>query len=323
MKKRKRGSEEKSSIQPTKRTSHQARPEIFSNGATTASSKQRHIQIITGSYDRVLHGFIATIPAGISQIDNKTTQALFRDNFLFTAHSSSIRCLALCPASTSGGTAYPGKVILASGGTDERINLYHISGSLPDSWSGSHTVKYPESVASAPGAKLEDSRNKELGSLLHHASSVNVLHFVNRSKFLSGADDNTIAISRTRDWTVLSTIKIPSPKAAGRPSGDTAPPGGAPSGVNDFTVHPSQKLMISVGKGEKCMRLWNLVTGKKAGVLDFDKELLRGVGEGKWSRGEARRVEWNPAGTEFAVAFERGIALFGMVRCSSVSSPVH
>ena len=73
------------------------------------------------------------------------------------------------------------------------------------------------------------------------------------------------------------------------------------------------KLIVSVGKGEKCMRLWNLVTGKKAGVLNFGRELLQGVGEGKWGRGEGRRVEWNSLGEEFVVSFERGCAVFGMV----------
>ena len=74
------------------------------------------------------------------------------------------------------------------------------------------------------------------------------------------------------------------------------------------------KLMLSVGKGEKCMRLWNLVTGKKAGVLNFERDLLQNVGEGRYSSGEGRRVEWNSLGEEFAVAFESGCAVYGIVR---------
>jgi protein MAK11 len=71
------------------------------------------------------------------------------------------------------------------------------------------------------------------------------------------------------------------------------------------------KLMVSVGKGERCMRLWNLVTGKKAGVLNFGREILESVKEGKYSHGEGRRIEWSPNGSEFAVAFERGVVVFG------------
>jgi protein MAK11 len=80
--------------------------------------------------------------------------------------------------------------------------------------------------------------------------------------------------------------------------------------------------MLSVGKGERCMRLWNLVTGKKAGVLNFSRELLAAAGEGRWGTGEGRRVEWDAAGEEFVVGFERGAVVFGMVsRLSSRSPP--
>lgn len=85
-----------------------------------------------------------------------------------------------------------------------------------------------------------------------------------------------------------------------------------PSGINDFAVHPSMKLMLSVGKGEKCMRLWNLVTGKKAGVLNFDRNILAAVGEGRFASGEGRRVIWDKEGEEFAVGFERGIVVFNI-----------
>ncbi len=261
------------------------------------------IQIVTGSYERVLHGFTATLPNPL-KADSKAT---FADSFLIQGHSSAIRCLALSPSSTTTDSTQPQKIILASGSSDERINLYHLSATPP-----------PQGVRDAPntaaaGAISEDPKNRELGSLLHHSSGISALCFPTRAKLLSAAEDNTIAVTRTRDWTVLSTIKAPIPKALGRPSGDTAPPGGVPSGVNNFAIHPSMKLMVSVGKGEKCMRLWNLVTGKKAGVLTFGKEILQGVGEGRWGSGEGRKVEWDSKGEEFIVGFERGAVTFGMV----------
>lgn len=267
------------------------------------------IQIITGSYERVLHGITASIPQGVEDRDGSSENVEFSDTFLFNAHSSAIRCLALSPQVSSGDHAESQKVILASGSTDERIHLYHISAFPP-------LIKNVKSSKKTilPGTQvMENPRNKELGSLLHHSSSITALYFPTRSKLLSAAEDNTIAVSRTRDWTVLSTIKAPIPKAVGRPSGDTAPLGGTPAGVSDFAVHPSMKLMISVGKGEKCMRLWNLVTGKKAGVLSFDRALLQDVGEGKWGSGEGRKVKWNSEGSEFVVAFEKGAVIFGMV----------
>lgn len=111
-------------------------------------------------------------------------------------------------------------------------------------------------------------------------------------------------------------IKAPTPKHPNRPTGDTSTASTLPSGVNDFAIHPSMKLMISVGRAERCMRLWNLVTGRKAGVLSFEKDMLKDVGEGsgRWGSGEGRRVLWDKEGEEFAVGFERGVCIFGMVR---------
>ena len=266
------------------------------------------LQIITGSYERELHGIAVSISQNEEgQYDSKS-RVIFSDTFLFNAHSSAIKCLAISPLWSKDGSPSP-KVILASGGTDERINLYHLSTSNIDN----EDQKRP-SVSTLAGMKiLENPKNRELGSLVHHSSSVTALYFTSQSKLLSAGEDNTIAVTRTRDWTMLSTIKAPIPKAVGRPSGDTAGPGDAPSGINDFAIHPSKKLMISVGKGEKCMRLWNLITGKKAGVLTFERNFLQKVGEGKWSSGEGRTVKWNVEGDEFVVGFERGAVVFGMV----------
>ena len=268
------------------------------------------IQIIVGTYDKLLHGTIATVQ-NLSDIE-------FFDNFLFEAHTSAVRCIALSPPSPSSNVPQQQRIILASGGSDEKINLYHISLAPPACEDG---ISSPlASLASK--TTWQNPSNRELGSLIHHSSGINALYFSSRSKLISAADDNTIAITRTRDWTVLSSIKAPIPKAHGRPSGDTAPLGGTPTGVNDFAVHPSMKLMVSVGKGEKCIRLWNLVTGKRAGVLNFEKSLLQGIEKGKWGSGEGRRIMWNAAGTEFLVVFEKSAVLFGLVIPSLIASHV-
>jgi protein MAK11 len=276
----------------------------LANSASTTKNPTT-IQIITGSYERVLHGIVATIAP--TALDSKNTVE-FTDSFLFNAHTSAIRCLALSLPSPSKDKSQSQKVILATGSTDERINLYHLSLSPPPIFKGPAMP-----TLSGNNSITENPQNRELGSLLHHTSTINSLYFPTRTKLLSASEDNTIGITRTRDWTLLSTIKAPVPKAQGRPSGDTAPHGGTPAGVHDFAVHPSMKLMVTVGKGEKCMRLWNLVTGKKAGVLNFGREVLAGVGEGRWGSGEGRRVLWSEGGEEFAVGFERGAVVFGMV----------
>lgn len=313
MAKRKRGEAVKDS-QPSKLTKSSKETESALSEQDGAAIT---LQIVTGSYERVLHGFTASISSDCfaagenERPSDNYSRVQFVDTFLFEAHSSAIKCLALSPLPKADSTEPP-KVILASGGTDERVNLYTLSAVPP-------TVNehYPTVPTLAGNKILENPKNKELGALLHHSAPITALSFPTRSKLLASAEDNTISVSKTRDLSVVSTIKAPHPKVQGRPSGDTAPPGGSPSGVNDFAVHPSMKLMLSVGKGEKCMRLWNLVTGKKAGVLNFNREILQSVKEGRWSTGEGRKIVWNTKGEEFAVAFEWGAVLFGVVSSPS------
>lgn len=254
------------------------------------------VQIVTGDYERITHGLAAAIPAVALSNKDSDANITFSETFLFTAHTASVRCLAISPKTEND------KRFLATGSADERINVYSISTAPPR-----------PSTTTLNGAVIaENANNRSLGSLTHHDRAVARLTFPAKGKLFSAAEDNTIAISRTRDWTMLSSIKAPIPKVQGRPSGDTAAPGEVPTGVNDFAIHPSQKLMLSVCRGEKCMRLWNLMTGKKAGVLNFDRELLNHVGEGKHSSGEGRRVTWDDAGEQYVVGFERGAAVFGI-----------
>ncbi|KAG6028082.1 hypothetical protein E4U40_001171 [Claviceps sp. LM458 group G5] len=290
---------------PVKKTKTQTsekkvKPAAPSSGGDISNLETETLQIIAGSYDHVLHGLTAQITEGGDKIE-------FADTFLFNAHSSAIRCVAVSPP-TAPVSGQMQKVLLASGSTDERINIYSLSAHPPSGKNQNLLAK----VASRP--ILENSKNRELGTLLHHTATVTALRFPTRSKLLTASEDSTISVARTRDWSVLSTIKVPVPVAQGRPSGDTAPFGGTPSGVNDFAIHPSMKLMISVGKGERCMRLWNLVTGKKAGVLSFSKDMLQQAGEGRHSTGEGRKVVWGSAdgADEFAVGFDRDVVVFGM-----------
>ena len=307
MGKRKRDKVER--VSPNDPLSGDAKKKKELPGSKDSLSARVTIQIVIGTYEKVLHGLTATITGNVLESTDQAQDVEFADTFLLSPHGAAIRCLAISPPSSSD-TAKSQKLILASGSSDQVINLYHISAITPPR----QRLKGPPMPTSSGNRIAENPKNRELGSLQHHSAGVNALYFPTRSKLLSAADDNTIAVARTRDWTVLSSIKAPIPKAYGRPSGDTAPLGGTPAGVNDFAVHPSMKLMVSVGKGEKCMRLWNLVTGKKAGALNFERDILKGIGEGRWASGEGRRVAWNSLGEEFVVGFERGCVVFGMVR---------
>jgi protein MAK11 len=285
------------------------------NGHLDVKTSAPVLQIVAGSYERALHG----ITASVSDLSGKATPSVeFADSFLFNAHDSSIRCLAISPL-PDVSSADQG-VFLATGGSDEKVNVFSLAASPL-----AKNSDVPDLPSLGSTKVSENPRNRELGALLSHSSNVTALHFPSRSKLLSASEDNTIAVSRLRDLTTVSIIKVPRPKAFGQPSGDTAPPGATPAGVNDFAIHPSMKLMLSVGRGEKCMRLWNLVTGKKAGVLNFDKNILQSVKEGKYSSGEGRKIRWNPAGTQFVVGFERGVVVFGedsKARCKILPMPL-
>ncbi|KIV94319.1 hypothetical protein PV10_02095 [Exophiala mesophila] len=305
MAKRKR--DDRPETAPTSKSQSESTKVAKLDNSTDVKTIPPVIQIITGSYERILHGITASLSLHPDDVKSKANpqSTTFSDSFLFNAHASSIRCLALSPLPPPGSSDNQG-VFLATGGSDEKINVFSLSTSPV-----AHDRGFPVLPSLSTNAISENPRNRELGTLLHHSSNITALHFPTRSKLLSASEDNTIAVTRLKDLTVVSTVKAPRPKVLGQPSGDTAPPGATPAGVNDFAVHPSMKLMVSVGRGERCMRLWNLVTGKKAGVLNFGREMLQSVREGKYSSGEGRRIEWNPAGTEFAVAFERGVVIFG------------
>lgn len=287
------------------------------NGHVDVKTVSPVIQIIAGSYERVLHGITASI-SNLSSPE-QAPSVKFSDSFLFNAHASAVRCLALSPL-PAGDSSEAQSVYLATGGSDEKINVYSLSAS---------PISEHDNVPAMPSlggnSISENPRNRELGTLLQHSSNITTLQFPTRSKLLAGSEDNTISVTRVRDLSVVSTIKAPRPKVHGQPSGDTAPPGATPAGVNDFAVHPSLKLMVSVGRGERCMRLWNLVTGKKAGVLNFSREVLQSVKESKYSSGEGRKIRWSPDGSEFAVSFERGAVVFGedsKARCKVLPQPL-
>ena len=56
------------------------------------------------------------------------------------------------------------------------------------------------------------------------------------------------------------------------------------------------------------------MTGRKAGTLGFTREIMGSILGNKIGglSGEGQKVRWSPDGKEFAIAFERGVVVFGM-----------
>ncbi|GEQ67088.1 hypothetical protein JCM33374_g751 [Metschnikowia sp. JCM 33374] len=124
-------------------------------------------------------------------------------------------------------------------------------------------------------------KRKELGTLLSHQGTVTTLKFSKEglqagdpSKsgkwLLSGSEDGKIIIWRTKDWETFGTLK------------------GHQGRVNDLDIHPSGRVAISVGT-DHTIRLWNLMTAKKAALLKVKgrdhlgqpAEIVRWISEGK------------------------------------------
>ena len=137
-------------------------------------------------------------------------------------------------------------------------------------------------------------KRKELGTLLHHDGSITDLEFYGGKWLLSAANDGKICIWRIKDWEMLSELK------------------GHKGAINGISVHPSGKIAISVGD-DKTLRLWNLMTGRKASVLKL--------------REPALKVKWTPDGEYFVVGFSTKLVLYSqsvdVVNEIPFSSPLH
>ena len=84
------------------------------------------------------------------------------------------------------------------------------------------------------------------------AGSITYLDFPTRSYLVSASEDGTICLFRTRDWFLLRTLK------------------GHKGRVNNFAIHPSGKLALSVGK-DRALRMWDLIRGKGSASTKLGK----------------------------------------------------
>ncbi|SCV02371.1 LANO_0F17304g1_1 [Lachancea nothofagi CBS 11611] len=156
---------------------------------------------------------------------------IFTPIFHFQAHALSVKCLDIS------------KRYLVSGSNDEHIRIYDLQ------------------------------KRKELGNLMSHQGSITALRFSRGTKvvskaegeeiaeplgrgnskwLLSASDDHNLVVWRVKDWENFGTLK------------------GHLARINDFDIHPSNRIAISVSE-DHSIRLWNLMTIKKAGVLKLKK----------------------------------------------------
>ncbi|KAF8489911.1 WD40-repeat-containing domain protein [Russula emetica] len=120
-------------------------------------------------------------------------------------------------------------------------------------------------------------RRKEVGGLMQHEGSITHLTFPSRSHLISSSEDGTLCVFRARDWAVLRSLK------------------GHKGRVNSVSVHPSGKVVLSVGK-DRTLYMWDLMRGRRAASmkLGFEGELVR----------------WSTTGSMLIVQYQRNINVY-------------
>ncbi|KAF9293109.1 p21-activated protein kinase-interacting protein 1-like protein [Linnemannia elongata] len=121
------------------------------------SATLEDFRIVAGTYENILYG--------VDAYWNEDMTLRLSPIFIFPAHIGCIKSLAI------------GGHFLASGSTDEKIQLYDLK------------------------------RRKELGALLQHQGTITALTFHTKTHMLSGSDDGKICVWRTKDWECLKIMK--------------------------------------------------------------------------------------------------------------------
>ena len=229
---------------------------------------QLQFRIVAGSYEHSLLCLSVTIPLKQDKSEKDIRQPHFQPIFHFQAHAMSIRSMDIA------------KRYLVTGSNDEHIRIYDLQ------------------------------KRKELGTLLQHQGSITKLLFSNEVDesddkddsekvqdetipeypnhkkgrwLLSASEDGTIIIWRTKDWEKFGLLK------------------GHRGAVNDLAIHPTGRVAISVGS-DQTVRLWNLMTAKKASNLKLRGALTRGqVGS---------FIRFDSAGDFFVVGFRDRIMFY-------------
>ncbi|KAF9568828.1 p21-activated protein kinase-interacting protein 1-like protein [Mortierella alpina] len=193
--------------------------EVIPEGATLED-----FRIVAGTYENILYG--------IDAYWNEDMTLRLAPIFIFAAHIGCIKSLAI------GGN------FLASGSTDEKIQLYDLK------------------------------RRKELGALLQHQGTITSLTFHNKTHMLSGSDDGKVCVWRSKDWECLKIMKGHQASVhsiAIHPSGKIALSVSADHSVRLWNLLLGKQASMTRLQGEGLKVCWN-VSGTGYSIM-FDQEV--------------------------------------------------
>lgn len=132
----------------------------------------------------------------------------------------------------------------------------------------------------------------DVGTIMEHEGNINCLKFFENSHMFSCSGDGKICVWDAFKFNCLKALK------------------GHKSDVIDIDVHPSGKILLSIGK-DKTLRTWNLIKARCAFVTNL--------------KSPANNVQWSPSGNLFAVCYDNHIDIYSLTtNCvsSSIQSTV-
>ncbi|KAF8961123.1 p21-activated protein kinase-interacting protein 1-like protein [Entomortierella lignicola] len=181
-------------------------------------------RIVAGTYENILYG--------VDAYWNEDMTLRLSPVFIFAAHIGCIKSLSI------------GGQFLASGSTDEKIQLYDLK------------------------------RRKELGALLQHQGTITSLCFHNKTHMLSGSDDGKICVWRSKDWECLKIMKGHQSSVhsiAIHPSGKIAISVSADHSIRLWNLLLGKQASMTRLQGEGLKVAWN-PSGSGYAIM-FDQEL--------------------------------------------------
>ena len=141
--------------------------------------------------------------------------------------------------------------------------------------------KYLVSAGGDENVKIFNLRNRtEHGDLNHADGVINCMLFYDKKHLITASEDGNICILKTNaGWNVEKTLSKHK------------------AGVTDLSLHPSGKLMLSIGKDAKLIT-WNLIKGRSAYVTNLHEN--------------ADFVKWSPSGNYYLIGFFKRLDIYSV-----------
>ena len=141
--------------------------------------------------------------------------------------------------------------------------------------------KFLVSAGGDENVKIFNLRNRtEHGALNHSDGVINCMLFYDKRHLITGSEDGKICILKTNSgWNVEKTLSKHQ------------------AGVKDLALHPSGKLMLSIGKDAKLIT-WNLIKGRSAYITNLHEN--------------ADFVRWSPSGNYYVVGFFKRLDVYSV-----------